>query len=191
MLVHWITEDGGSTGQIYAQGLRVGSHFAREPSPSRSLYSRPSPSAPGAPAGPEALAQAVRLAITCDASATLGSAPVCLLPVTLNLRNTSDMPLAYNFSAAVETADTSPEAACRSGGHDVWLGTTRLMAEWLPPNGHVQLHLHAALTSPGTIVLRGLQVSVCGWRDSEGAAHWVNEPALCAGPAPRLVNVMA
>jgi hypothetical protein len=134
--------------------------------------------------------------MTCAASATLGSAPICLLPVTLNLRNTSSTPLAYNFSAATAAAETtdghsSPAVACRSGGHDAWLGTTSLTAEWLPPNGHAQLHLHAALTSPGIIVLRGLQVSVCGWRDAEGGAQWMDRPALCASPAPRLVDVKA
>eukprot|EP00967_Tisochrysis_lutea_P067108 scaffold87602_cov27-Tisochrysis_lutea.AAC.7 len=196
VVIHWESEDARQRGQVYAAAIRVGSHFAVEaPSPpTTSLFSRPSPPA-GAPPDPEALAAAVSLAIVCDMSTSLNSLPLSLLPVALHLRNRSNVDLAYNFLARAEgsarQADVDPPIELSSGGHAAWLGVTKVTAEWLPAGGHAELNLHAALVSTGTVVLEGLSVVVCGWRDAVGTTHWLSQPACCATPLPRRVAVTA
>jgi len=139
---------------------------------------------------------ALRLGLDCAARVEhdFNAAALCLVPVTLHVRNCSaDTWFAFSFrlaSAEDEDGSTTDKDVCVGGGHFAWTGNTGLQLQWIGPGELALLRLSATMRKEGVYVLGGLQVSLEAARVADEGATELRpmanpstlQPILCPSP---------
>ena len=113
-----------------------------------------------------------------------GGAPLCQVPLALHVRNCAR---GASLAFAFEALETGRIGKC---GYTL-IGTTKVAEEWLPPDGHVRLPLHAVVRDAGTFLVDALRVTLVAWKRGEkDDEQRPAAPILCPPPAGRVVKVV-